>query len=220
MSVTAALPQYATNGHPATATHGLRNIIDAVTAGIKAAPQHGYRGARHSNSINTIKDISLATAKSLAPSQDDEALASIFDTVSASILSGLNQRGNDPSDVVVAAIEDAVSKSGRKRRSTTNGHPATATLGLRSIVDAVTAGIKAAPQHGFQARSGNSINTIKDISLASAKALSPSADDAALASIFDTVSASILSGLNQRGNNPADVVNAAIEDAVSKAIHY
>ena len=71
-----------------------------------------------------------------------------------------------------------------------------------------------------QARSGKSINTIKEIYLASAKALSPSADDAALASIFDTVTASILSGLNQRGNNPTDVVNAAIEDAVSKAIHY
>ena len=108
MCVTSALPQYPANVHPSTATSGLRNIVDAVTAGIKAAPQHGYRGARHSNSINTIKDISLATAKSLAPSQDNEALAAIFDTVSASILSGLNQRGNDPTDVVVAAIDDAV----------------------------------------------------------------------------------------------------------------
>ena len=111
MYVTTALPQYPANVHPSTATVGLRNIVDAVTAGIKAAPQHGYRGARHSNSINTIKDISLATAKALYPSGDDATLATIFDSVSASILSGLNQRGNDPTDVTVTAIEEAVSKS-------------------------------------------------------------------------------------------------------------
>ena len=86
----------------------------AVLAGIEAARKYGYHGvsgAPTGDSITAIKDVALATSKALAPSAADAALAAIIDTISSSILLGLTQPGNAPTDVVVATINDAVSNS-------------------------------------------------------------------------------------------------------------
>ena len=77
--------------------------------------------------------------------------------------------------------------------------------------------MEAARKHGFQvygAPTGDSIAAIKDISLATAKALTPTEDHAALASIIDNVSSYIASEIGKPGNNPTDVFNAAIKHAV------
>ena len=76
---------------------------------MEAARKHGFQvyGAPTSNSIAAIKDISFATAKSLAPSADDKALAAIIDKFSSSIVSGLSHPGNSPKAVVNAAIKNA-----------------------------------------------------------------------------------------------------------------
>ena len=76
---------------------------------MEAARKHGFHvyGAPTSNSIAAIKDISFATAKSLAPTADDKALAAIIDTFSSSIVSGLSHPGKSPKAVVNAAIKAA-----------------------------------------------------------------------------------------------------------------
>ena len=76
---------------------------------MEAARKHGFHGygAPTSNSIASIKDISFATAKALAPSADDKALAAIIDRISSSMVSGFSHPGNSPQAVVNAAIKDA-----------------------------------------------------------------------------------------------------------------
>ena len=112
LSVSTAFAQHQSTGllHPTTSGDPVGAVVDSVSAGLNAASKHGFQvsGAPTSDSITAIKDISLAIAKALVPSADDEALAPIIDTVSSSIASGLRQGANTPKDVVVAAIEDAV----------------------------------------------------------------------------------------------------------------
>jgi len=90
-------------------------IGDGVTAGIKTATrQHGFRGVSEaplSDIITAVNEGSFASLKALIPNEDDEALAAINNAVSASIVSGLRQRANAPTDVVAAAIEDGVSNA-------------------------------------------------------------------------------------------------------------
>jgi len=90
-------------------------IGDGVTAGIKTATlQHGFRGVSEaplSDIITAVKSGTFASLKALIPNEDDEALNAINDAVSASIVSGLRQRSNAPTDVVAAAIEDGVSNA-------------------------------------------------------------------------------------------------------------
>ena len=77
--------------------------------------------------------------------------------------------------------------------------------------------MEAARKHGFQvygAPTSDSIAAIKDISLATAKALTPTKDHAALASIIDNVSSYIASEIGKSGKTPTDVFNAAIQHAV------
>ena len=77
LSVSAADPQYPS--YPTTHGDPVTPVVNAVLAGMEAARKHGFHvyGAPTSNSIAAIKDKSFATAKALAPTADDKALAAI-----------------------------------------------------------------------------------------------------------------------------------------------
>ena len=105
--MSAADPQYPSL--PTTHGDSLTAVVNSVLAGMEASREHGFQvyGAPTSDSIAAIKDISFATAKALAPSADDKALAAIIDRISSSMVSGFSHPGNPPQAVVNAAIKDA-----------------------------------------------------------------------------------------------------------------
>jgi len=190
LSVSAALPQYPSNG-----------LLENVVATVAATRQHAlntkypYVPASTTDVIAAVEAGVIASMKPLVKYPGgDEALADIVGEVSAAVTKVYTDQPGTPPSEIIAAVGDGVT-TGIKTATRKHGFRGVSEVPLSDIISAVKGG-----------------------TFASLKALIPYEDDEALATINDAVSTSILSGLGQRTNAPTDVVTAAIEDGVLNAV--